>query len=72
RDSRVLVNIPLTVVIVILFFGFWIILPLIIVGLFFDIEFMILSQKLYTDNIDKVNNVFNKISKVVKDIKKKF
>lgn len=72
RDSRVLVNIPLTVVIVLLFFGFWIILPLIIVGLFFDIEFMILSQKLYTDNIDKVNNVFNKISKVVKDIKKKF
>lgn len=72
KDSRVLVNIPLTVVIVLLFFAFWIIIPLAIVGLFFDIEFMLSSKRFNTDNIDKVNAVFNKISKVVKDIKKKF
>ena len=45
KDSRVLVKIPLTVVVVLLFFAFWIIIPLVIVGLFFDIEFMLSSMR---------------------------
>ncbi len=72
KDSRVLVNIPLTVVIILLFFAFWIMIPLAIIGLFFDIEFLVSSKRFNTDKIDKVNEIFSKISKAVKDIKKKF
>lgn len=72
RNGRVLVKVPLTVVIVFLFFGFWIIIPLIIVSLFFDVEFLVSSKRFNSDNIDKVNNAFSKISKGIKDIKKKF
>lgn len=72
RENRVLVNIPLTVVIVLLFFAFWIMIPLAIIGLFFDIEFLVSSKRFNTDKIDKVNEIFSKISKAVNDIKKKF
>lgn len=72
RENRVLVNIPLTVVIVLLFFAFWIMIPLAIIGLFFDIEFLVSSKRFNTDKIDKVNEIFSKISKAVNDTKKKF
>ena len=72
RENRVLVNIPLTVVIVLLFFAFWIMIPLAIIGLFFDIEFLVSSKRFNTDKIDKVNEIFSKISKAVNDIRKKF
>ena len=69
RSNRVLLKIPLTVLILLLFFAFWIVIPLIIVGLFFDVEFLVSSKKV---NVDKINKVFNEISKAVKDIKGKF
>lgn len=69
RSNRVLLKIPLTVLILLLFFAFWIVIPLIIVGLFFDVEFLVSSKKV---NVDKINKVFNEVSKAVKDIKDKF
>lgn len=68
RNSRVLLKIPLTVVVVLLFFTFWIIIPLAIIGLFFDIEFSIYSKKV---DMDKANKVFREISKAIQDIKRK-
>ena len=72
KSNRVLVKIPLTVVVVLLFFAFWVIIPLIIVALFFDIEISLSSKRFDTDKIDKVNEVFRYLLKVAQDIKKKF
>ncbi len=58
KSNRVLVKIPLTVVVVLLFFAFWVIIPLIIVALFFDIEISLFSKRFDTDKIDKVNEAF--------------
>ncbi|WP_346928924.1 ubiquitin [Clostridium sp.] len=69
RRGRVLLKLPLTVLILLLFFAFWIIIPLMIVGLFFDIEFLVLAKGV---NTDKVNKVFSAISKNVQNIKEKF
>jgi hypothetical protein len=69
RRGRVLLKLPLTVLILLLFFAFWIIIPLMIVGLFFDIEFLVLAKSV---NTDKVNKVFSEISKNVQNIKEKF
>lgn len=59
---------PLTVVIVLIIFGFWLIIPITIIGLFLDIEFSVESKKF---NTDKVNGVLSKISKEVQKIKGK-
>ena len=69
KSNKVLLKIPFTVLILLLFFAFWMIIPLMIVGLFFDVEFLVSSKNV---NVDKINKVFNEISKVVKDIKRKF
>lgn len=72
RNDIVLLKLPLTVLIVLLFFAFWIIIPLMIVGLFFNIEFLVSAKKVNTDKMDKVNKVFSEISKSVQSIKRKF
>lgn len=69
RNSRVILKIPFTVLIVLLFFTFWIVIPLMIIGLFFNMEFLVSSKKI---DVDKINKVFKETSKVVKDVKGKF
>ena len=69
RGNRVFLNIPLTVVIILLVFGFAIIIPLMIIGLFFDIELKVESDKI---NTNKVNNIISEITKIVHSIKGRF
>lgn len=69
RRGETLLKVPLTVLIVLLFFVFWIIIPLILMALFVEIEFYISSKSV---NTDKVNMVLSKISKNTEDIKAKF
>lgn len=59
---------PLTVVIVLLIFGFWLLIPLVVIGLFLDIEFSVESKKI---NTNKINDILSKISKEVQKIKGK-
>ena len=61
-------KLPLTVVIVLLIFGFWILIPLVVIGLFLDIKFSVESKKV---NTDKTNDILSKISKEVQNIKPK-
>lgn len=68
RKNRVFLKIPFTVLIVLFIFTFWITIPLIVVGLIFDIEFLVSSKKI---NTDKVNKIFSDISKDIKKIKEK-
>ncbi len=66
KEGRIFLKIPITVLILLLMFTFWIVIPLIIVGLFFDIEFSVSSKRI---NTDKANKVFKEITLVVKKIK---
>ena len=43
-------------------------IPLVVIGLFLNVEFSMLSKEV---KVDKVNNILNKISKEVKNIKEK-
>ncbi|GAA0085956.1 UBA/TS-N domain-containing protein [Clostridium sp. CTA-7] len=69
KKDKVFLRMPLTVVAILSFFMFWIIIPLIVVGLFFDIEFYVYSNRV---NTSKVNKVLSEISENVKVIKEKF
>lgn len=69
RKGRLLLNLPLTVLIILLFFGFWVIIPLIIIALFFEIEFSVSSKKVNTAN---ANNMLKKVSSIANNIKKQF
>ena len=69
KKERMFLKIPLTVVVVLSFFAFWMIIPLMVVLLFFDIELYIYSKRV---NTDKANKILRKISDNVKIIKEKF
>ncbi len=69
KEDRMFVKIPLTVIIIFSFFAFWMIIPLMITSLFFDIELYIYSKSVDTD---KANKILQSISNYVKIIKEKF
>ncbi|GAA0116574.1 MULTISPECIES: UBA domain-containing protein [Clostridium] len=69
KKDRIFLKIPLTVIIILLFFAFWMIIPLTIILLFLDIELYIYSK---TINADKANRILKNISDNVKIIKEKF
>lgn len=66
KEEKMFLKIPVTVLILLLMFTFWIVIPLFIVGLFFDIEFSISSKRV---NTDKVNKIIKEISLIVKKVK---
>ncbi len=66
RESKTLIRIPITVIILLLIFTFWIVIPLYIIGLFFGIEFSLSGNSV---GIDKINNVFKVISLKIKKVK---
>lgn len=68
RHGDIILKIPVTVLILLVFFAFWMIIPLIIVGFIFDIEFFVKAKCF---NPDKVNEILAEISKNIKLIKAK-
>lgn len=71
KREKIFLKIPLTVLALLLFFAFWIIIPSVIVALFFDIEFVVSSNKISGDYIDNVNNISKEISKHAREIREK-
>lgn len=69
KSGRILLKLPLTVIILLFLFTFWLIIPLTIVALFFDIEFLVSAKRI---NIDKVNKVLSDLSMKIQIIKNKF
>ena len=66
KGNITFLKIPSTVMILLLMFTFWIVIPLAIVGLFFDIEFSFSGSKVETS---KINNILKMISINIKKIK---
>ncbi|MFV3013365.1 ubiquitin [Clostridium botulinum] len=69
KKDRMFLKIPLTVIVIFSFFAFWMIIPLMVALLFFDIELYIYSKRVDTD---KANKILQSISNHVKIIKEKF
>ncbi|EKQ54226.1 MULTISPECIES: hypothetical protein [unclassified Clostridium] len=68
KESKVFLKIPVTVIILLLIFAFWMIIPLYIVGLFFELEFSLLGKR---GEINKINHVLKVISTNIKKVKDK-
>ncbi len=69
KEGKVIVSIPVTLLVIGLLFLFWIILPLLVIGLFFGYRYSFHGKELGRDS---VNNVMNKASNCADDIKRSF
>lgn len=63
RNDKVIIKLPLTVVILLIFFTFWISVPLFIIGFFYDIEYSFVGRG--AEN-RKVNVFLSKVSREIK------
>lgn len=68
KENTTFLKIPITVIILLLIFAFWIVIPLYIVGLFFDIEFLLSGS---WEKINKINDIFKIISVSIRKLKEK-
>lgn len=68
RRNIILIKLPITVIILLLFFAFWFIIPLMIIGLFFEVRFSISSKRFNSNKIDKINKIFREMSLGVEEI----
>ena len=66
RKERTLVRLPITVMILLLLFAFWVIIPLFIIGLFFEMEYSLSGYNM--ENSD-INKLFNSLSHFANNIK---
>lgn len=69
KDSKRHVVMPVTIFIVLVLFGFWIVLPLMVVGLFFGCSYRFAGPDL---GKEKVNNAMGKANQYAEEIKKDF
>jgi hypothetical protein len=68
KENKVFLRIPVTVIILLSIFAFGIVIPLYIVGIFFDMEFSLSGNRV---EINKINHVFKLISENIKKLKGK-
>lgn len=68
KENKTFLRMPITVVILLLLFAFWLAIPLFIVGLFFDIEFSLSGNR---GEISKINHILKVMSENIKKVKDK-
>lgn len=69
KHGERIVTMPITIFVVLLFFAFWVVVPLMIVGLFFSFKYS------FSERVNKVidiNGAMDKASEVAENIKKDF
>ena len=69
KDGKVVVSVPVTLLVIGLIFFFWVILPLLLIALFFGYRYSFHGNELGKDS---VNRVMNKASNCADDIKRSF
>lgn len=66
RHNEHIIRLPLTIMVLLLVFAFWVIIPLLIVGLFFNFKYTFDGPDVGSD---KVNRVMDDVAKAAEDIK---
>ena len=54
RNGEVMLSIPLTVLVLLLIFAFWVVIPLIIIGLFFGCRYLFRGPDLEKTGLNKM------------------
>lgn len=71
RDGEEIINLPLTVLVVLLLCAFWIVLPLLIVGLFFNMKYRFAGPDMHSVDTE-LNKAMDGAANVASNIKNEF
>ena len=71
KHGENIIKLPVTVVVVLLIVGFWVVIPLLIVGLFFNFRYSFEGPDLGSDKVNRMmDNVSQAAENIKQDIKK--
>jgi len=71
KDGLEVMKLPITVLVILLFFVFWIVVPLMVVGLFFNFRYYFRGPDIKTTKVnDVIGSVANAAEEIKNDIKK--
>lgn len=71
KDGKNIVNIPVSLFVLLLLFCFWVIVPLMIVGLFFSMKYHFSGPDIHSVDVD-INAAMDSVSKTAENIKSEF
>ncbi|MGI6215466.1 MAG: ubiquitin [Christensenellales bacterium] len=71
RNDKRLLSIPIVFLVLLVIFGFWIVIPLIIIGMFFGLRYKFTGQDINPKVNDAMDTVANKAESLKEDIKNK-
>jgi hypothetical protein len=69
KDGKVIMSIPVTILVVLIIFAFWITIPIMIIGLFLGYKYAFSGPEL---GKDKVNRAMDSVSSAAENLKKEF
>ena len=71
RDNKEIFRMPITLLVVLLFFSFWVIVPLLVVGLFFNMRYQFTGPDVRSVDID-LNKAMDSAAEAAESIKSEF
>ncbi len=71
RDNKEIFRMPITLLVVLLIFSFWMIVPLLVVGLFFDMRYQFCGPDVRSVDID-INRAMDSAAEAAESIKNEF
>ncbi len=71
QENREIFRVPITLLVVLLFFAFWVVVPLLVVGLFFNMRYHFVGPDIRSVDID-INKAMDGAAETVENIKNEF
>lgn len=71
RDNREIFRVPITLLVVLLIFAFWVVVPLLVIGLFFNVRYQFAGPDVRSVDID-INRAMDSAAEAAESIKNEF
>ncbi|MCM1183042.1 MAG: DUF4342 domain-containing protein [Roseburia sp.] len=71
RQGREIFRVPITLLVVLLFFAFWVVLPLMVIGLFFNMQYHFAGPDIRSVDLD-INKAMDGAASAAENIKNEF
>lgn len=71
KEGKTIISVPVSLFVVLVLFAFWVVVPLMIVGLFFSMQYHFVGPDVHSVDVD-INAAMDSVSKTAENLKSEF
>ena len=71
KEGKTIITVPVSLFVVLVLFAFWVVVPLMIVGLFFGMQYHFVGPDIHSVDVD-INAAMDSVSKTAENLKNEF